>query len=1221
MYRNHFSKKSSNFKTVRPKASAPGGAIKPSATSVTKIGKVTHGPKTHTNSINPTMVKSVNYTIEDEKPIIVLDFYDNIEGKPLDYVLKNEENSADKDAAIGFDNALLIPIYYPNGNPADKSGKPHIDELQNMFEWLIMSKDLKTTDPSIDPKDYNKDQVTYCLRLHADTRTIVKAPVNDKIDVDLSVIPLAMKDTDGYIGQTYPIEKHLNGEETITINYPVVWLGLYGEVAENGTASKPKFLRCYIEDFRASELYIASGSTKDGVYTPAHVTNKLPEVKITAEDNFSYYPDHATFVNCQKDGLFIEDLHATEIEGPCIPGYEIAYEEIQVDAPDIMGTAIISRPLQYADLAKAIVVDDTTEEIEAAEMVIIRLEEDTTNVIASVRKYADKNFQVTKPLLAFAYAYTDDKTDWIDSEHHEKGKYLMKLTSQAICAKISKIIGFHIKGPIDVYQIVNGQVTETVCKLRYLNNIELEDCLLEDEKDLNYDKIEYFWLYNVKLTDCDNKMKYYKAVNDQGTQIIGEEDQMVGTNGQGILKPMFRGQIPTYGGAGFTGSKFGFDTLDDLYAWLMHKHRLSTSSSTISAPEIVISELTAGTKLFNLGCKIDGANTLSAVYYHQGSPCKLDNTQGTDGKQVYLITDIKTEDIVTDKLWANVQFHLCWEAESTETEDFTIETKKYCDTYYGLVGSDYFGELCGIYLDVNKVETTMSPIDNPTEITSTVKPNPETTYPGPETMTAYLKKLELILERMPINTKYICEAAGLLAKYVTFENTRLPSYSPGDESTSAKGLDKNHPSSVAEATSDMYLNKVIDNYILDEASTPKRSFGTLKGNKNITYEFECENERKGFKDGDWIWAIDPEDDDYSHVELLEDLNSAFETLNWMCWGADSAPSPVPDGVTVGTMEQQLYVATRKAVSSGLEYYGQDTPVTKIGLTVEMLDLAELEIYEEEAIYQVHYAKKGTNDIVVGLSLDGSEQDGKDKTEDFINSFLTEINADLVKYLTLTVNKKQTYAINEFVAYLKPSLVDQSKGISVVDRNKLIEYSQMLNTIQGQRDFIQKKGEEKKNFLLKFQQTAKGTFFEVMKAEGDNYAVGEEMYGYYISQGYGYTIDSSSSDVIKVPKGRKEMRMVRGRSAAPAVKNEKPEGRFRITRMPRYYEQEPVDWRNDNYFCNQIYTLNADNLNTMIDPEFEAREKTIFTKDTAEGSTTGVKEQEMIGFYTITVTEN
>ena len=179
---------------------------------------------------------------------------------------------------------------------------------------------------------------------------------------------------------------------------------------------------------------------------------------------------------------------------------------------------------------------------------------------------------------------------------------------------------------------------------------------------------------------------------------------------------------------------------------------------------------------------------------------------------------------------------------------------------------------------------------------------------------------------------------------------------------------------------------------------------------------------------------------------------------------------------------------------------------------------------------------------------------------------------------------------------------------------------MLNTIQGQRDYIQKKGANQKSFLLKFQQTAKGTFFEVLTNEGDNYEAMEIVRGYYISEGYNKGFGSQPSDVvIKVPRGRREQRAPIARGGKTAVPTT-TYGKFRITCMPEYYRQEPLDWRNDNYFSNQIYTLNADNLNTEIEPEFAAREKTIFTKADSTASTTGVKEQEMIGFYTVSVNE-
>ena len=80
-------------------------------------------------------------------------------------------------------------------------------------------------------------------------------------------------------------------------------------------------------------------------------------------------------------------------------------------------------------------------------------------------------------------------------------------------------------------------------------------------------------------------------------------------------------------------------------------------------------------------------------------------------------------------------------------------------------------------------------------------------------------------------------------------------------------------------------------------------------------------------------------------------------------------------------------------------------------------------------------------------------------------------------------------------------------------------------------------------------------------------------------------------------------------------------------MKEFYSQEPLDWRNDNYYSNQIYTLNADNLNVMIDPEFADKERVIITKPSSNGSSEEMlqntqeirSEQEMLGFYRIKCT--
>ena len=205
--------------------------------------------------------------------------------------------------------------------------------------------------------------------------------------------------------------------------------------------------------------------------------------------------------------------------------------------------------------------------------------------------------------------------------------------------------------------------------------------------------------------------------------------------------------------------------------------------------------------------------------------------------------------------------------------------------------------------------------------------------------------------------------------------------------------------------------------------------------------------------------------------------------------------------------------------------------------------------------------------------------------------------------TNTDNQYDTFVINEWGAFINPSkesdstLYEQEKN-----RNELIEYSQMLATIQGERDIMQKRGKTNQ-LMLKFQQTEKGTFFELLTGEKFNYNAGEQVYGYYVCKGFRDQDEKVENQIIESRH--------RGR------KDGKPEGlssvnRYRIVRMKEFYTGEPLDWRNDNYYCNQIYTLNADNLSIYHDEEFAAREKTVWTKD-SEGKKV---EKEMIGFFII-----
>ena len=66
-----------------------------------------------------------------------------------------------------------------------------------------------------------------------------------------------------------------------------------------------------------------------------------------------------------------------------------------------------------------------------------------------------------------------------------------------------------------------------------------------------------------------------------------------------------------------------------------------------------------------------------------------------------------------------------------------------------------------------------------------------------------------------------------------------------------------------------------------------------------------------------------------------------------------------------------------------------------------------------------------------------------------------------------------------------------------DENNLIEYSQMLSTVQGERNKLQRQGNKNK-IILKFTQTVKGTFFEILGKEKMNTEQKSQIFGFFLS---------------------------------------------------------------------------------------------------------------------------
>lgn len=158
--------------------------------------------------------------------------------------------------------------------------------------------------------------------------------------------------------------------------------------------------------------------------------------------------------------------------------------------------------------------------------------------------------------------------------------------------------------------------------------------------------------------------------------------------------------------------------------------------------------------------------------------------------------------------------------------------------------------------------------------------------------------------------------------------------------------------------------------------------------------------------------------------------------------------------------------------------------------------------------------------------------------------------------------------------------------------------------------------------MKFTQTERGTFFEILGKEPESSSA--DVYegavaGFFISKGYqGKVAEGQKTQKPTIPKGRYDRKVRRSVipakpvSAAPEPRGENGE-EWRITIVPKFYEGEPLDWTKDNYYTTFLFAQNADNLNIQIDPEFEARNKVVFTPGTGDNQPERLEEQ-MIGYF-------
>ena len=444
-------------------------------------------------------------------------------------------------------------------------------------------------------------------------------------------------------------------------------------------------------------------------------------------------------------------------------------------------------------------------------------------------------------------------------------------------------------------------------------------------------------------------------------------------------------------------------------------------------------------------------------------------------------------------------------------------------------------------------------------------------------MYEYICEMKRVFSAMPYNMRYINEVLGYLSKCLAFEEIRLPSIRESDN----QGLESVNEEYDAETNPNGWIEKYTEEF-------------TKNG---VIYRVVDNYENYKFRDGG------------KHDDLIDSLRTKLSDI-YMYYALGKEEGSESLG-----LDYIMNVLIGEYMDIWMKYYkGLVIPNNLI-----IREYSDIEIYEDEHIYKVFEGDGEEGTHIISKLTDG-------KTEDTDGEELKKFIEELMMYFkdeinSVTGNKGEikSVSIDDMVAYEDPlkelTNEDVDTDSAAIDEalsnneNNLIEYSQMLSTIQGERNKLQRQGNKNK-FILKFTQTVKGTFFEMLGKERVNTDQKSQIFGFFISE-----LQRLVNHIVEPKVDRRSKRGIK--HEVKAIPDE-IEGKWylRITKIPEFYKGDPLDWINDTYYTNKVFLQNCDNLYVGIDPELDQRITPVGTP--VEGSSTELKEKEMIGYYILKV---
>ena len=1184
MFRSQFSKKTPNpvrTGNFKKGATAAAPASKPATRTVKAAPKIVKKAlsvaRSHERTINNSNIRRVDFEVENDKPVVHIYFYDNLQSMSLDYVAADTtgNEAGDANVAPGFKGRTLIPLYNAANNSPTAEGKKnsHLDALQDMFDDMIIAGNLKTTDPNdtsfangATPADGDNVHTYECV-LHSDTRTFITDMFltqeggddhntdRENLNINYHIISEQVNNSTNY---------YEDATHTKTMRTQDAWIGFY-RANDQGVSdvTKPTFLKLKIVRYEIDTLYAGYGKNVNGVMQKAdEPTTKQVYALVQPEPIFTSPSDegegsetmgltHFKNVVCTEcmpdapDGMDIEgkiNILCTEATTPegveattyvnAIPGYEVLPK---FDDQDNL-VQLESRPISTA----------IPDEIEVSTINLVDEHQQATNHYQTAEIAGGKKVIVALPEADFDVAIEVCNSSYIEGEGANavqkinqpelhlidstlvfgqvKEDFITKDKSSEISSRIKSITGALITGPIEVEDTKpDNDDNKAKGKLQYLSNVEFINCTFKDGEV----ETDWFWMFDCSFKNCDMQMKAYADIKDH-LQIIGEEPQ--GRQGKKVPSP----------------STSELKTVDDLYSVVSSGRVTNESADTSMVYEDINYKYIPRTD--------SSVQTIEAVT--EGDNMILYMTKQGEGGHDYTPYACYLANAKPTNIPEGIE-------DAYFFEQVTSEGFHFVNTYYGLCGNVEADKLQAIY---NKVQSTTYVADADTYHHDELK------LATKDELMALITRWKYIATMIPINWRYLSELSDLIGKIVAFEENRMPCVK--EDGT---GLD----------------TVVEDNMILVEEAT------VIKEGMQ-TYDYQV---------GDYKWDTTATG---VHATMVRKLEEIRRTMYTDMQNTENGTASESDAANVAS---RLYKMTDLFLKTWEDYYKIGDNGQTISLTTELLDSGEFEIYEVEGIYETFIQSE--SDLLVAPKAENTDDNRYART--FMDIV---ISVDEIKKLINEAAKQEEekeYVIDSVRLYKNPIYKPNENENNA---NNILEYGQFLSTIQSRRNLIQQGGEGGDEVLVKFTQTERGTFFEILGKEPESSSADAyegAVAGFFISKGYqGKVAEGQKTQKPSIPRGRYDRKVrrsvipVKPVSAAPEPRGENGE-EWRITIVPKFYEGEPLDWTKDNYYTTFLFAQNADNLNIQIDPEFEARNKVVFTPGTGDNQPERLEEQ-MIGYF-------